>query len=138
MRTRIGLARRAAAGCLAVLGLLTGCSNAAADHGPFGSQAVRVVADLGANNPGAAERTFDAALRAALPTPALAHAWAGFQHQFGAYRGHGTAEFAKVGRFDVEQVPVRMARASGVVRVTYTHAGAVAGLYFLKPGTALP
>lgn len=85
----------------------------------------------------AATAHFDATVRRQLPPDALEKAWQNYEAQFGAYRSHQNPKDVAVGRFTVVSVPLRMERGPGEFRVSLDKTGAVAGLFFLKPGAPL-
>ncbi|EST24760.1 DUF3887 domain-containing protein [Streptomyces roseochromogenus] len=83
----------------------------------------------------AATAHFDATVRRQLPPDALKKAWRNYEAQFGDYRSHQNPKDVAFGQFTVVSVPLRMAHGPGEFRVSFDRAGAIAGLFFLKPGT---
>lgn len=77
---------------------------------------------------------FDATMLAALSEEQLADAWRGYLDIFGEFESAGRPTSLPFGANIVEQVPVRMARSEGEIRVTFNPDGTIAGLFFLRPG----
>ncbi|MEU9476573.1 DUF3887 domain-containing protein [Streptomyces sp. NPDC048191] len=86
----------------------------------------------------AATAHFDANMRKHLPPDVLGRVWKSYQAQFGRYRSHEKPEDVKSGRFTVVRVPLRMEHSAGEFRVSFDKSGAIAGLFFLKPGVPVP
>ena len=76
---------------------------------------------------------FDQRMAKALGTRGLAAAWAQVVGMAGAYQGMGEPVAHQVGDYTVVDVPLRFEAAELTGRVSYDHAGQVAGLFFLNP-----
>ena len=132
-------------GLLASMALLPACSSSSGvagisptRPGPFAAQADQIVADLAAGNFTAVEVKFDPAMKAVLTPHLLQKAWTTYQQLLGSYQSHVASAFVRVGRLDVERVPVKMAHGQGEVRISFRPDGIIAGLFFLKAGAPPP
>jgi hypothetical protein len=75
---------------------------------------------------------FDERMAKALDAPGLAEAWAQVVGMAGDYQGMGEPTARQLGQYTVVDVPLRFEAAELTGRVSYDHAGQVAGLYFLN------
>ncbi|AOR34329.1 hypothetical protein BFF78_27695 [Streptomyces fodineus] len=132
------LVRAAAASlALAVSALLPAAASALAAP-KNDTVALQTLDDIVKGDYKAATAHFDANVRGHLPPDALKQAWTNYQAQFGRYQSHQKPKDAKSGKFTVVSVPLRMQHGPGEFRVSFDDKGAVAGLFFLKPGVPVP
>jgi len=75
---------------------------------------------------------FDQRMAKALDARGLAAAWAQVVGMAGAYQGMGEPVAHQAGDYTVVDVPLRFEAAEVTGRVSYDHAGQVAGLFFLN------
>ncbi|WP_153534120.1 DUF3887 domain-containing protein [Streptomyces sp. RB17] len=131
------LARAAVTIALAACALLQ-----AAGSAPAASKddkvALRTLDDIVKGHYKAATAHFDKDMRKHLPPKGLEQVWKSYQAQFGRYKSHQKPKDAKSGRYTVVRVPLRMQHSAGEFRLSFDKSGAVAGLFFLKPGVPLP
>lgn len=112
-----------------------GSAQAAANHDTI---ALQTLDDIVKGDYKAATAHFDADMRKHLPPEGLKESWKNYQHQFGHYKSHQKPKDVKSGRFTVVSVPLHMAKSEGEFRVSFDKSGAIAGLFFLKPGVPVP
>jgi hypothetical protein len=74
---------------------------------------------------------FDQRVAAKLDAPGLAAVWAQVIGAAGEYQGMGDAVAHQAGDYTVVDVPLHFEAANLTGRVSYDHAGQVAGLFFL-------
>ena len=131
---------RAAAALVVALALTAGaCSSKAAPAtGPTADAATKLVDDVAAGNFAAITSHFDAKMAPNYSGKQLAQDWQGFQQAFGDYESHGEPKETKRGTVTIEQVPVKLSKRNGEVRISYNPDLTIAGLYFLKRGEPLP
>ncbi|MGW2647636.1 DUF3887 domain-containing protein [Streptomyces sp. NPDC001393] len=134
------LVRATATVALAATALLpaTGCASAAPKPSKDDTVAVRMLDDIVKGHYRAATAHFDTDMRGHLPPDGLEKVWKSYQAHFGHYTSHGKPKDTKSGRYTVVSVPLRMQHGPGEFRVSFDSKGAVAGLFFLKPGVPIP
>jgi len=130
------------------LSLVNGCARETSSAGrapaPATAQsrydqlALQTLNDIVHGNFTAATGRFDTAVRQQLPPDALAGAWKTYQEQFGRYLSHGEPQDVARGDLTVVDVPLRMERQPGELRLTFNKNGRIAGFFFLKAGTPVP
>ena len=105
---------------------------------PPAMAAKQLVDDMAAGNFSAVTSNFDAEMTKNLSGTQLATSWQAFQQNFGTYVSRGEPKEVKRGTITIEQVPVKLSKNKGEVRVSYHPDLKIAGLYFLKAGEPLP
>jgi hypothetical protein len=112
-----------------------GSAQAATQHDTI---ALKALDDIVKGDYKAATAHFDADMRKHLPPEGLKDSWTHYQDEFGHYKSHRKPKDVKSGRFTVVSVPLRMAKSDGEFRVSFDKSGAIAGLFFLRPGVPFP
>jgi hypothetical protein len=112
-----------------------GSAQAAPDHDTV---ALQTLDDIVKGDYKAATAHFGADMRKHLPPEGLEDSWKRYQDQFGHYKSHQKPKDVRSGRFTVVSVPLRMAKSAGEFRVSFDRSGAIAGLFFLRPGVPIP
>lgn len=103
----------------------------------FDDRARQVVCQILAGRFGDVRAQFDSAMMGALTEDQLRDAWRGYIDFFGDFQSAGDPTSTAFGPYIVEQVPVRMSKSEGEIRVTYNPDGSIAGLFFLRPGVPI-
>ena len=131
---------RTACALVGALVLVVGaCSSKASPAtSPPAMAAKQLVDDVAAGNFAEVTAHFDSKVAANLSGTKLAQTWQDYQQAFGNYVSRGEPKEAKRGAITIEQVPVKMSKHKGEVRVSYNPDLTIAGLYFLKSGQPLP
>ena len=94
--------------------------------------AATLLADVAEQRWAPATEGFNQRMAQALDARRLAAAWAQVVGTAGEYQGMGEPVAHQAGDYTVVDVPLRFEAAEMTGRVSYDHAGQVAGLYFLN------
>ena len=95
-------------------------------------RAAALLADVAEQRWEQATSGFDQRMAKALDARGLAAAWAQVIGLAGTYQGMGEPVAHQAGDYTVVDVPLRFEAAEMTGRVSYDHAGQVAGLFFLN------
>jgi hypothetical protein len=98
----------------------------------MGERAMRLLADMAAGRVETVCSSFDETVLAKVDPDRLTAAWAQVISAVGTYLGLGTPHGFHAGDVTVVEVPLRFEAGERTGRVTYSRAGRVVGLHFLR------
>ncbi|MCU1599628.1 MAG: hypothetical protein JWO22_337 [Frankiales bacterium] len=128
---------RPGASLLPLLLLAAGCHGSGDTRIDFDARATADLSAITRGDCAAVAGHFDHRV-AVLTAPELCAGFVTYTRQFGELRSEDRAGSVKRGALAVVRIPLHLARSAGEFRETFHADGSVAGIFFLRPGVALP